>query len=278
MAEGLATGLVPLAEALETASFGAKAVGLGQALRDGLPVPPGFALAAPLVEAVAAGDDGAIAAVVTGTAALGGPLAARSSAIDEDSAAASFAGQHLTLLNVPSAAALPGAVREIWWSANSDAAISYRQRVGLFSRPSVGVVVQALLAPTCAGVLFTRNPVSGADERVIEASWGLGEAVVAGLVVPDHFCLGRDGTVCERRPGWKTVAIRPSPGGGTTEEPLPPELVERPCLEDAQLAALNDLAARCEAVYGPDRDLEWAFADGRLHLLQCRAITRAGSR
>ena len=80
---------------------------------------------------------------------------------------------------------MPSALREIWWSANSDSAITYRQRVGLFTRPSVGVVVQTLLDPDTAGVMFTENPVTGADERVIEASWGLGEAVVAGLVIPD---------------------------------------------------------------------------------------------
>ena len=103
---------------------------------------------------------------------LGGPLAVRSSAVDEDGAEASFAGQHLTLLNVPSVEELAAAVSEIWWSANSDSAITYRQRVGLFTRPSVGVVVQALLDPDTAGVMFTQNPVTGADERVIEASWG----------------------------------------------------------------------------------------------------------
>ena len=123
---------------------------------------------------------------------LGGPLAVRSSAVDEDGADASFAGQHLTLLNVPSADALGTALREIWWSANSDSAISYRKRVGLFTRPSVAVVVQVLLDPESAGVMFTRNPISGADERMIEASWGLGEAVVAGVVIPDSYRVARE--------------------------------------------------------------------------------------
>ena len=129
------------------------------------------------------------------------PLAVRSSAVDEDGKDASFAGQHLTLLNVPSVDDVPAALREIWWSANSDSAITYRQRVGLFTRPSVGVVVQSLLDPDAAGVMFTENPVTGADERVIEASWGLGEAVVAGLVIPDTFRVGRDGTCSSARPG-----------------------------------------------------------------------------
>jgi phosphoenolpyruvate synthase/pyruvate phosphate dikinase len=139
------------------------------------------------------------------------------------------------LLNVPGHDAVEDALREIWWSANSDSAITYRQRVGLFRQPSVGVVVQSLLDPDCAGVMFTRNPINGADERVIEASWGLGEAVVAGLVIPDHFRIDRSGNVLERRAGLKRIAIRKRPDGGTVEEELTPELAEQLCLDDAQL-------------------------------------------
>jgi pyruvate, water dikinase len=201
----------------------------------------------------------------------------RSSAVDEDGAEASFAGQHLTLLNVPSSEQLGAALSEIWWSANSDSAISYRQRVGLFTRPSVGVVVQALLDPQSAGVMFTRNPINGADERMIEASWGLGEAVVAGQVIPDSYRIHRSGEVLQRTPGFKKIAIRTLAEGGTFEQQVEPELVERLCLDDGQLAELNGLADRCEQIYGPARDIEWAFADGKLHLLQCRAVTRSGS-
>jgi pyruvate,water dikinase len=218
--------------------FGSKAVGLGQAVRCGLPVPPGVALSGELVEAIAADDGDALAKVAAATGPLGGPLAVRSSAVDEDGAEASFAGQHLTLLNVSTADELGSALRQIWWSANSDSAITYRKRVGLITRPSIAVVVQVLLDPECAGVMFTRNPITGADERLIEASWGLGEAVVAGLVAA--------------------------------------ELVEQLCLDDARLADLNLLAGRCEEVYGPDRDVEWAIAGSTLYLLQCRAVTRVG--
>jgi pyruvate,water dikinase len=267
---------VPLEKARETALFGSKAVGLGQAVRDGLPVPPGVALSGPIVEAVAAGDEDAIKKVAKSARPLGGPLAVRSSAVDEDGADASFAGQHLTLLNVPSSEELSSALSEIWWSANSDSAIGYRKRVGLFTRPSVGVVVQALLDPDTAGVMFTQNPVTGADERMIEASWGLGEAVVAGQVIPDHFRIDRSGEVLERTPGLKKLAIRTVAGGGTVEEDVPPELVEQLCLDDDQLGELNRLADRCEQIYGPARDIEWAFAGGTLYLLQCRAVTRAG--
>ena len=162
--------VVPLADAQDEASYGAKAVGLGEAARAGLPVPPGVALAGDLTEAVAAGNETAIAEVMESVGFLTGPLAVRSSAVDEDGADASFAGQHLTLLNVPKVGDLPAAIREIWWSANSDSAITYRQRVGLFARPSVGVVVQSLLDPDVAGVMFTQNPINKADERLIEAS------------------------------------------------------------------------------------------------------------
>ncbi len=266
---------IPLAEASDDSLFGSKAVGLGDAARGGLPLPSGVALSGDIVEAVASGDENAIEEVIASVGPLAVPLAVRSSAVDEDGATASFAGQHLTLLNVPSSQQLTAAVTEIWWSANSDSAITYRQRVGLFQRPSVGVVVQSLLDPEAAGVMFTQNPVTGADERVIEASWGLGEVVVAGRVIPDMYRIARSGEVVERTPGLKKVAVRSLPDGGTVEEKVPRDLVERLCLDDDQLAELNRLAARCEEVYGPARDIEWAIAEGQLYLLQCRAVTRS---
>jgi pyruvate,water dikinase len=270
--------VVPFARARETALYGSKAVGLGHAARHGITVPPGVALSGDLVEAVASKEDKAIEKLAKAIDALPPPFAVRSSAVDEDGAAASFAGQHLTLLNVHSAADVPEAVRDVWWSANSDSAITYRQRVGLFTRPSVGVVVQTLLDPSVAGVMFTEHPVTGADERLVEASWGLGEAVVAGLVVPDHFRLDRSGRVLERKAGRKRIAIRSLPNGGTFEQPVAPAQVSQLCLDDAQLSGLSELALQCEKVYGPRRDIEWAFQDGRLHLLQCRAVTTGKAR
>jgi phosphoenolpyruvate synthase/pyruvate phosphate dikinase len=271
------TGAVPLAEARDDSIFGSKAVGLGDAAREGLPLPPGVALSGEIVEAVASGEEDAIEQVVESVRDLPVPLAVRSSAVDEDGADASFAGQHLTLLNVRSPDDVNEAVREIWWSANSDSAITYRQRVGLFRRPSVGVVVQSLLDPDSAGVMFTQNPVTGADELMVEASWGLGEAVVAGLVIPDNFRIARSGEVLERTPGLKRIVIRALPEGGTREEDVAPERAEQLCLGDDQLAELSRLADRCEAVYGRARDIEFAFAGGDLYLLQCRAVTRAGA-
>ena len=270
----MTVGVLPLREVADTSVFGSKAVGLGEAVRAGLPVPEGYALSGPTVEEVAAGDEATIGAVTRTVRPLGGPFAVRSSAVDEDGADASFAGQHLTLLNVPTVEALPPALGEIWWSANSDSAISYRKRVGLFTRPSVAVIVQRLLDPDTAGVMFTRNPVTGADERMIEASMGLGEAVVAGLVIPDSHRLDREGNVLESRPGLKRVAIRRREGGGTFEDEVPADEAERLCLSEADLATLCALATLCEEVYGPGRDIEWAIAGGTLYLLQCRAVTR----
>jgi phosphoenolpyruvate synthase/pyruvate phosphate dikinase len=268
--------VVSLEKARDHTLFGFKAVGLGQAARAGLPLPPGVALAGSVVEAVASGEQRALRKVEKSVRSLHGPLAVRSSAVDEDGADASFAGQHLTLLNVPSADGVGDALREIWWSANSDSAITYRQRVGLFVRPSIGAVVQALLDPEVAGVMFTKNPINGADERVIEAAWGLGEAVVAGQVIPDHYRLSRSGEVLERGAGVKKIAIRNRPDGGTVEEPVPDELVEKLSLDDARLQDLNRLADQCEEVFGVARDIEWAIADGQVYLLQCRAVTKTG--
>ena len=270
--------VVPFSKARETSLFGSKAVGLGDAARQGLPVPPGVALSGDLVEAVASSDERRWKNWQRPSPPCRAPFAVRSSAVDEDGAAASFAGQHLTVLNVHSAADVPAAVREVWWSANSDSAITYRQRVGLFTRPSVGVVVQTLLNPDVAGVMFTEHPVTGADERLIEASWGLGEAVVAGLVVPDQFRLDRSGQVLERKAGRKRIAIRSLPNGGTFEQQVAPAQVNQLCLDDVQLAALGELALQCEKVYGPRRDIEWAFQDGTLYLLQCRAVTTGKAR
>ena len=267
------SGIVPLIDADEESVYGAKAVGLGKALRYGLPVPPGVALPGPDVGAIASGQAEVTAALRDALRSLPTPLAVRSSCVDEDSAGASFAGQHLTVLNVPSIDHVEQAIREIWWSANSDSAITYRKRLGVFARPSVGVVVQSLLHADAAGVMFTRNPITGADERMIEASWGLGEAVVSGRVIPDTFLVARGGEVIDRRPGFKKIVIRAAQDGGTVDEAVAVDLRESLCLSDDQLHALSTLADECERVYGAGRDIEWAFAGGQLYLLQCRAVT-----
>ena len=264
---------VTLDEAKTEQEFGGKAVNLGEAVRAGLPVPPGCALDVEMVEAVREGATWAKDAVAHAFEYLGGRVAVRSSAVGEDSADASFAGQHLTILNVTSPGEAVDAVGSIRDSAHTASAGAYRSRRGVGGAPKMAVVLQALLSPDAAGVLFTRNPVTGADERVIEASWGLGEAVVGGMVVPDVYRIDRRGTVLEATAGEKHMAYRPLDGGGLREEAIDESLAGKLSLSPAELAALNDLAARCEEVYGPELDIEWVVAGGRAYLLQVRAIT-----
>jgi pyruvate,water dikinase len=261
---------VPLLQARDETQFGGKAVQLGAAMRAGLPVPPGVVLAQELAER-AASDAQPYAELL---AQLGGLVAVRSSGIGEDGAVASFAGQHATILGVRDPDALAAAIAEVLQSSRTDAAIAYRRKLGLDPQPRMAVVVQKLVRADVAGVLFTKNPVDGSDERVIEASWGLGEAVVQGLVVPDHFRVARGGGVISITPGDKDVAIYWAEAGGTEERPVEPERAAQACLDPAQLAQLDALATRCESVFGGTQDLEFAFQGSELYLLQRRAITR----
>jgi pyruvate,water dikinase len=165
-------------------------------------------------------------------------------------------------------------VHVVWASARTEAALAYRTRKGLPTDPKIAVVVQTLVEPVAAGVLFTRHPITGADERMIEAAWGLGEAVVSGIVVPDRARLSPAGDLLEFEVGEKDVKIWYDEGDGTTETPVEPALRRMPCIDETHLAALNDLADRCRAVWGPALDIEWALdADDHIYLLQCRPIT-----
>ncbi|MBT2545838.1 hypothetical protein J7E99_35520 [Streptomyces sp. ISL-44] len=110
---------------------------------------------------------------------------------------------------------------------------------------------------------------------MIEASWGLGEAVVSGLVVPDHYRVRRDGRVIERTAGMKDLAVEPAPAGGTSQVPVPADRIHRLCLDDTRLESLRELTARCEQVFGGTQELEWAFVADRLRLLQRRPMTGA---
>jgi len=266
---------VPLVEAFEQAWLGGKAVQLGAALRGGLPVPPGFALSVDLVDAIASSNQSSYQLVLPLLPELGGVVAVRSSVVGEDSASASFAGQHLTCLNVRSGSQLLTAIREVWASGRSESALAYRQRLGISEPPQVAVVVQQLVHPDCAGVMFTRNPVTNADEIVIEAAWGLGEAIVAGLITPDRYRLNRHGQVLEQTPGFKDLAIQPSAEGGTIEVEVDPAQIEQLCLDQVKLQKLVTLATQCEQYFQKSWDIEWAFKGETLYLLQCRPITRS---
>jgi len=266
--------LVPLHAAHQEPAFGGKAASLAAALREELPVPPGAALGAAFVDRVAGRDAAAVEALLTSPHIPDTRLAVRSSAIGEDSADASFAGQHATKLNVRKPQLLE-AVHLVWQSARTESALAYRARKGLNASPLMGVVVQTMIEPVAAGVLFTRNPVTGDEERLIEAAWGLGEAVVNGSVVPDRVRLDPSGHVLDVTPGEKDIKVwYDGDEDGTVEVPVDPPLQQRMCLEPAHFDALHDLASRCQRVWGRDLDLEWALdASGRIFLLQCRPIT-----
>jgi pyruvate,water dikinase len=262
-----------LIEAQGESEFGGKAVHLATALRAGLDVPTGYALSFEWVEAVTRNDATILTQLKAAFAQMHTPIAVRSSAAGEDSAAASFAGQHATILNVMTFSQLTSAIAEVVQSALSPSATSYREKLGVVGAPSMGVVLQELFNPESAGVMFTRNPLNGVEERVIEAAWGLGEVVVAGLVIPDYYRISPTGEILERRVGDKDIALRLLAEGGTEEIEVPADKANTRILDDDDLQNLHHLALQCESVYGKDLDMEWGLADGRLVLLQCRAIT-----
>jgi pyruvate,water dikinase len=257
---------------LDATAYGGKAANLSLALRARLPVPDGFALSWEEVEAIAAGvlsADGALAADLGDRVHV--PQAVRSSAIGEDSRTASFAGQHLTFLNVVGDDAVLAAIRQVWQSARDEAALAYRRRIGIADDPRIGAVVQDLVAADVAGVLFTCDPVSGATDRwVIEASWGLGEAVVAGLVSPDYYIATPSGEVLEARQGKKMFAVVPDSDGGTRQRTIEDDGL---CLNESALREVVGLGAACEDLFGPGQDIEWAIAGGTPWLLQSRPVT-----
>ncbi|MET0696986.1 MAG: PEP/pyruvate-binding domain-containing protein [Acidimicrobiia bacterium] len=261
-----------LSAELEVTAYGAKAANLSTAFRAGLPVPEGFALSWTEVDAIATEMPGAAGALTADLAEHAHvPLAVRSSAIGEDSRVASFAGQHLTVLNVVGDDAVLAAIRRVWQSGRDEAALAYRRRMDNEDDPRIGVIVQHLVAAEVAGVMFTCDPVSGAADRwLIEASWGLGEAVVAGLVSPDLYIATPSGGLLEARRGTKRVAVIPDPRGGTSQRATEDN---NWCLDEGAVLDLAGMGAACERLFGPGQDIEWAFARGKPWLLQSRPVT-----
>jgi rifampicin phosphotransferase len=204
------------------------------------------------------------------------PVAVRSSATAEDLAYASFAGQQDTYLNVVGVAALIDAVRRCWASLWTDRAVSYRNANGIDHRSvALAVVVQRMIDATAAGVMFTANPITGnRNETVIDASPGLGEAVVSGAVNPDHFVVNSlDRRIVARRLGDKRVMITSLPGGGT-ERHEPADRSAEACLDDKQMLQLVDLGQQVQRLYDAPQDTEWALDSAdRFWLTQARPIT-----
>ena len=306
--------------------FGGKSANLGELISAGIPVPPGFAVAASafrdfvaetglegaITSAMARAasgtvEDGAAASKAIGEAMRFAPLpdgvraelasrydelvretgaeppvAVRSSALGEDGEDATFAGQQESFLWVRGFEHVCDAVRDCWASLYTARAIGYRAARGAGGdEPAMGVTVQAMVDAEVSGVLFTCNPVSGDPSMVaIEASWGLGIAVVGGETTPDDFLVSKvTGEVVRRTVNAKEIEYVPDAAGrGTVRVEVPEDRRDAACLHEEHLTALVDLARRVERHYGSHQDVEWAFARGRppsdaLVVLQARPVT-----
>ncbi|NCF68276.1 MAG: hypothetical protein GWP61_20120, partial [Chloroflexi bacterium] len=200
-------------------------------------------------------------------------FAVRSSSPEEDLAGASFAGGYETFLGVTQATLLD-AVRGCCASAFDERVFVYKQQQGFaVEQPRIAVVVQQQIASDVAGVGFTLNPINNDyDEAVIDANWGLGESVVSGMVTSDNFVVNRvSKTIIEKTLGSKEAAVWLMPDGGIEEKMG--EKTDEFCLTDAQALAITDLLNRIEGLYQQPTDIEWAFAGGKLYMLQARPIT-----
>ncbi|WP_104173966.1 PEP/pyruvate-binding domain-containing protein [Arthrobacter sp. Y81] len=308
----------PLADfgAGDIAAAGGKGAALGELVRQGFPVPPGFIITTgaymsflaetrvgAALEGLFRADSGdgpdigtadgesrsvAIRALFAGTevpghlrqeigaayAELGGgAVAVRSSATAEDLPGAAFAGQQDTYLNVLGEDAVVQAVADCWASLWTDRAVAYRERQGIDPHGlAIAVVVQRMVPADTAGVMFTANPVTGErGEIVVDASPGLGEAVVAGRVTPEHYVLDRTGKALSFAPGGREVVISAAEGGGTQEKPGAPGA--GPELAADQLTELARLGQRAQQHFGRPQDIEWAVSGGLLYVLQSRPMT-----
>ena len=255
---------------------GGKAAALGRLLRAGARVPPGLVLPFDAHRDAARGHPPGtappvpprwVAALAAGLAALGDPpVAVRSSAADEDTAGASAAGQHDTVLGVRGADAVARAVRTCWASLWSPRARAYRAARGPAGDPAMAVIVQRLVDADVAGVLFTGDPVR------IEASWGLGESVVQGRVTPDAWTVPAGGPPrCAT--GDKRTRVDRGPAGAVTSA-VPAADRRRPCLDDDLVRRLVSTGRQVADLFGgAPADIEWALAGDDLWLVQARPAT-----
>jgi pyruvate,water dikinase len=203
-------------------------------------------------------------------------VAVRSSAAAEDSQAASFAGQQETYLNVFGDHHLLNQVRACWGSFFHSRAIFYRKQRGDLKDTSIAVVVQRMVDPDKSGVMFTVDPVQRRRDRLmIEAAWGLGEAVVSGLVTPDNYVVRkRDGKLLSKHISHKPeMIVRQDSGVGVKHVPLGPEKADAQVLTPEEIDRLAQLGQQIEAHFGAPQDVEWAIEGENLYVLQSRPVT-----
>ncbi len=244
-------------------------------------VPPGFAIpaAASYSRSIPPAVEGAVREAYIELAKRSAindlPVAVRSSAVDEDGADSSFAGQHDTYLNIRGCNELLDAIQRCVGSASSREALAYREQRGLAAGDAgIGVLVQQLVASDVSAVVFSANPVSGArDEIMINASWGLGESIVGGSVTPDTYVVAKQ----TMDVAWRDLACKERmtvlQDIGTREVDVPAAMQMTSSLNDGEVREIAALAARLEETCGYPVDVECAIAGGVLYLLQCRPIT-----
>lgn len=256
----------------DVTAAGGKGASLARMTCDGFAVPPGFVITSAAFAAAVDEErlrshttSGDMAAARTLVAAArppreeiaehygplaDAPVAVRSSACAEDSISASYAGQQETFLNVRGLDSVVEKTIECWLSFFSDRAVFYRSEKGSLADTAMAVVVQQMVNARRSGVMFTADPVQGRRDRVVvEAAHGLGERVVSGEVTPDHYTLNRSGKLRRAR------------------------VVDEQVMTEDELKLLVEIGVRLEEVSGHPQDIEWAWDDERLYLLQCRPVT-----
>ena len=253
--------------------FGGKSASLGELLHAGIPVPPGFAISTGAGEEL---TDVLHRDIATRYAELGAvaPVAVRSSALGEDSAEATFAGQQDTYLWVRGVEAICTAVTKCWMSLYSAEAVAYRERFHI-ENPAMGVTIQLMVDAAVSGVMFTCNPVTGDRSMVaINASWGLGLAVVGGEVTPDDYLVSKvTGEVVKQTINDKPIEYVPGANGAQRVD-VDGARRREPCLDAGAIESLVDAAKRIERHFGTPQDIEWAFDhQGELFVLQSRPVT-----
>lgn len=280
------------ANPLSIDGVGTKAASLATLLTHGIMVPPGFVVTTAahrrFLEANAVPNGGCDVDKTVWPAELADEIemhlahyppstrwAVRSSGTVEDLAEASFAGQYDTFLDVPRDKVL-SRIRDCWASLSSPHAASYAQERGLSLQDTLmGVIVQTLVAADVAGVSFSRHPVTGDDSVVINAAYGLGEAVVSGVVTPDSFEVNKATKGIVSYLGFKESQIRLAKAGGTELIETPPEQQDVYCIGPDQVLEISAITERLETLVGYPVDVEWALQAGTLYCLQMRPITLA---
>jgi len=250
-------------------SIGRKGHNLSRMWQAGLPVPRGFCIPCEIMESIAANDlIPALEQLETRA------FAVRSSAVNEDAAETSFAGVLLSRLNVRDASGVICALQQIRRSASSIAAARYIERLNVAAGLQAAAVVQTFIPAEASGVLFMRAPASRSGEFLVEATWGLGPAVVDGLVRPDRWLVSTEGAIISAHVADKDIAVVAAEHEGTTQISVDPPCRRRACVTPESLRELARLASECQRLLGAPQDVEWAVHDGRLWLLQSRPITR----